>query len=264
MAMKATWDTLIRRAEALRRQSREVAELLTFYARLLGAQKQADEFLRGRHNWLPSGWLAQDLSVVRPALRPLLAAVEANGPALLADEARYLQQASVAEIDELLLLYWRAPSDTQFFAKAFLQPYAGWLAELGRKPADRDLDDGENCCPFCTGKPQLSMLKIQEPGVEVGGRHLMCSTCLSTWPFRRVVCANCGEERPEKLGYFHTPAYDHLRIEACDTCQHYIKGIDLTKLGLAVPLVDEVAAAPLDLWARERGYMKIEQNLIGL
>jgi hypothetical protein len=31
-----------------------------------------------------------------------------------------------------------------------------------------------------------------------------------------------------------------------------------------VPLVDEVAAAPLDLWASERGYVKIELNLVGL
>ena len=67
-----------------------------------------------------------------------------------------------------------------------------------------------------------------------------------------------------RSAYFHTPQYDHVRVEACDSCKHYIKGIDLTRLGLAVPLVDEVAAAPLDLWARERGYTKIELNLVGL
>ena len=55
-----------------------------------------------------------------------------------------------------------------------------------------------------------------------------------------------------------------IRIEACDSCGHYLKGIDLTRLGLAVPLVDEVAAAPLDLWAREQGYTKVELNLVGL
>ena len=32
----------------------------------------------------------------------------------------------------------------------------------------------------------------------------------------------------------------------------------------AVPLVDEVAGASLDLWAREHGYEKIELNLVGL
>ena len=53
-------------------------------------------------------------------------------------------------------------------------------------------------------------------------------------------------------------------MEACDTCNRYIKGVDLTRLGLAVPLVDEIAAAPLDLWAQEHGYTKIELNLVGL
>jgi FdhE protein len=72
------------------------------------------------------------------------------------------------------------------------------------------------------------------------------------------------EEHPAKLSYFHSPHYDHIRVEGCETCKHYIKSVDLTRLGLAVPLVDEVAAAPLDLWAREHGYTKIELNLIGL
>ena len=79
-----------------------------------------------------------------------------------------------------------------------------------------------------------------------------------------MVCAKCGEERPAQLGYFHSPEFEHIRIEACDTCKHYIKGVDLTRLGLAAPLVDEMYAGALDLWAREHGYTKIELNLVGL
>ena len=79
-----------------------------------------------------------------------------------------------------------------------------------------------------------------------------------------MLCANCGEDDERQLGYFHSLSYDHLRIDACETCKHYLKTVDLTRLGLAVPLVDEVAAAPLDLWARERGYDKIQLNLVGL
>jgi formate dehydrogenase maturation protein FdhE len=40
--------------------------------------------------------------------------------------------------------------------------------------------------------------------------------------------------------------------------------VDLTRLGFAIPLVDEVAAAALDVWANEHGYAKIELNLVGL
>ncbi|MGH9852845.1 MAG: formate dehydrogenase accessory protein FdhE, partial [Blastocatellia bacterium] len=167
-------------------------------------------------------------------------------------------------IDQLLLDNWRAPGGEQFFAKAFLQPYAQWLIETGARTVDRNIERGVHCCPYCGGRPQLSFLRSAEGAQESGGRSLLCCLCLSAWLFRRVVCVNCGEERPAQLAYFSAPEYQHVRIEACDSCGHYLKGIDLTRLGLAVPLVDEVAAAPLDLWARAQGYTKIELNLIGL
>ena len=264
LAMKDLWQSLINRAQELTSKHRETAELLAFTAKLLGAQKQIYESLRSRQGWRPTGLLAEDLDIVRLRLPVLLEIVAASGPAALAEQADHLKQASQDEIDEMLIDYWTTPTDIHFFAKAFLQPYAYRLAEIGAKPKGRMLEAGESRCPFCTGKPQLSVLKTQGPASEAGGRNLLCATCLTLWPFRRVVCANCGEERPAKLAYFHTPAYDHLRVEACDTCGHYIKAVDLTRLGLAAPLVDEIAAAPLDLWARERGYTKIELNLVGL
>jgi FdhE protein len=144
------------------------------------------------------------------------------------------------------------------------QPYARWLAESGSRPVDRSFDSRENRCPFCGGMPQVSFLQITEASSESGNRHLICALCLTNWSFRRVVCAYCGEERPFKLGYFHTQEYDHVRIEACDNCKHYIKGVDLTRFGLAIPLVDEIASAALDVWAQAHGYSKIELNMVGL
>jgi formate dehydrogenase maturation protein FdhE len=43
-----------------------------------------------------------------------------------------------------------------------------------------------------------------------------------------------------------------------------MKTVDLTKDGHAVPLVDELAFIPLDLWASEHGYEKIHPNLLGI
>lgn len=262
--MKESWDARIQRAEQLAARGEATTELLAFYGELLRAQKGAYEYLRARRGWLPSGLLEDDLGVARAALPGLLRAVEAGGPPELAEEARLLLRAGEDEIDSMLIEQWREPSDTRFFAKAFLQPYARWLAESGAQPLGRDLERRESRCPFCGGSPQVSFLHTLEPGAEGGGRGLVCSACLTAWPFRRVVCAGCGEERPAKLGYFQSPEYEHIRIEACDTCRHYIKGVDLTRLGLAVPLVDEVAAAALDVWAREHGYTKVELNLVGL
>jgi FdhE protein len=259
-----SWDTRIHRAKELANKSEATQEILTFYAKLLQSQKEVGEFLRSRRGWLPSGSLAEDLSVVRECFPIILRTVEANGPEPLAEEARTLNRISSAMVDDLLLEYWRNPSDTQFFAKAFLQPYARWLAESGGHPVDKSFEANERKCPFCGGIPQVSFLQIREATSESGNRDLVCATCTINWSFRRVACANCGEENPTKLGYFHTPEYDHIRIEACDTCKHYLKGVDLTNLGFAVPLVDEVAAAALDVWAREHGYTKIELNLVGL
>jgi FdhE protein len=258
-----SWDTRIQRAEELAREADPTKVILTFYAKLLQSQKEVDEFLRSRRGWLPSGSLVEDLSVVRECLPIVLGTVEANGPPLLADEARSIV-AAPETVDEMFLEYWRSPSDTQFFAKAILQPYMRWLAESGGHPFNRGFENNERRCPFCGGMPQVSFLKIKEATSESGNRDLVCATCTINWSFRRVACAYCGEERPTKLGYFHTPEYDHIRIEACDTCKHYIKGVDLTRLGYAIPLVDEVAAAPLDVWSQEHGYMKIELNLVGL
>ena len=54
-----------------------------------------------------------------------------------------------------------------------------------------------------------------------------------------------------------------MRVEACDTCKYYLKSVDMTVDGLAVPIVDEVATAPLDMWAIEHGFSKISPNLMG-
>lgn len=260
--MSGFWNKQIVRADYLAAESSGSKELLTFYAQLLRAQEEIYDSLRSRKNWLPCGDLETDMSVIEPSMAGLLKTVAVHGPASLASETQALLRDESSTMALNLFDYWRNPSDTQFFAKAILQPYARWLAETNTTPVGREVAGGEHACPFCGGRPQLSFFQSKE-SAESGNRDLLCSTCLSSWEFRRVVCANCGEERPAKLGYFHSPEFDHVRIEACDSCRHYLKGIDLTRLGHAVPLVDEVYAAPLDLWARERGYTKIELNLVG-
>ena len=262
--MTEWWDKQIRRADQLAARSNGSKELLTFYGHLLRAQKDIYEFLRGRKGWLPSGELERDAPVLGEALPALLKAVGSHGPEPLAEEARDLLGSEREVISDVLKRYWHGPSDVQFFGKAGLQPYLKWLAETGATPVGREVSVGERYCPFCGGNPQVSFLQNKETTAESGNRDLICATCLSSWEFRRVVCANCGEERPTKLGYFQSPDFDHVRIEVCDSCKHYLKGVDLTRLGLAVPIVDEIDAAPLDLWAREQGYTKIELNLVGL
>ena len=236
--------------------------LLVFYGQLLGLQKDCYETLQRGERRL-SGSLGRDLAIVRRCAPPLLNAVAIGGPKPLADEARRLLDGGEPAVDSMLLERWRTPSDRQFFAKALLQPYAQSLAERRTPPIDRDMSPGERACPFCGGAPQVSILQSANDA-DGGGRQLLCATCFTAWPLRRVCCAHCGAEDERELGYFHSPAFDHLRVDTCEICKRYIKTVDLTRLGLAVPVVDEVAGAPLDVWARERGYEKMELNLIGL
>jgi hypothetical protein len=262
--MKETWTQCISRARQLAAANGPGAPALRSYAGVLTFQQQAYEAFKTGLGRSASGSLERDLPVVRAQMPRLLTAIVANGPPALAPEAqRLLESHSGAAIDDALLGCWRAPSDQDFFPKATLQPYGCWLAECGIAPIGRPLPRTANRCPFCGGSPQLSII-VAAGEADGGGRQLLCATCLTAWPFRRVVCVNCGEEDERKTGYFHTPVFDYLRVDACETCRHYLKTVDLTKLGLAVPLVDEVAGAPLDLWARDQGYEKIELNLLGL
>jgi formate dehydrogenase maturation protein FdhE len=259
---REAWDRRIARAKDLA-QFGPSRVLLTFYAGLLTVQRDAYEALRTRLGRAASGSLEQDLAVTKGVVPQLLQYVASRGPDSLGREARQLLEGEPEGIGDILIEYWHKPSDRQFFAKAALQPYACWLAEAGIAPIGRELGRADNRCPFCGGTPQLSILQTGG-GSDGGGRLLLCAMCQTTWPFRRVVCASCGEEGERNVGYFHTPELDHVRVDACESCKRYLKTVDLTRLGLAVPLVDEVAGASLDLWARDQGFEKIELNLLGL
>jgi FdhE protein len=173
--------------------------------------------------------------------------------------------ADATAIDALLREGWHT-QDMPFLARIVLQPYAEALAGVSlpvRTERRLQAPPERAACPFCGGAPQLAILQT-DADASGGGRALVCATCSTTWAVGRIRCAHCGEDNEGRLGYFHTTDFDHLRVDACDTCRHYLKTVDLTRLGLAVPLVDEVASGALDIWAQERGYTKVTPNLIGL
>jgi formate dehydrogenase accessory protein FdhE len=262
--VRESWDRRVRRAEQLAADSGPATSLLVFYARLLRRQRTVYDSLDDR---TLSGAIEQDAALMAGGAAAVLEDVAAHGPAPLVAEARALLACDASAIRGLLVDYWRTRSDRQFFAKAILQPYAQRLADTGgagsRSP-DRLALRGERC-PFCGGAPQLSILDAAgAESADGGSRTLLCATCLTGWPCRRVRCPACGEEDERKLGYFHSETLDHVRVDACESCRRYLKTIDRGRLGLAVPLVDEVAGAALDVWAQEHGYDKIELNLVGL
>jgi formate dehydrogenase maturation protein FdhE len=116
-------------------------------------------------------------------------------------------------------------------------------------------------CPRCSALPVAAVLREEGHGAK---RSLLCAICLHEWECLRLVCPACGEQDFDKLPVYTAEQFAHVRIDGCDSCHHYIKTIDLTKDGLAVPCVDDIASVSLDLWARERGYSRVKANLLGV
>ena len=113
-------------------------------------------------------------------------------------------------------------------------------------------------CPGCGGRPVVGVLREQGHGAR---RSLICGRCSIEWDYPRVTCAACGRGEPVIYTAEQIP---NVRIEVCPECRAYLKTVDLSRNALAVPIVDEMASIPLDLWAQERGYRKLEVNLLGL
>src|SRR5262249_42442807 len=158
---------------------------------------------------------------------------------------------------EAVRRYWEhedTGSPLSFFARAVLQPYAAIIAVQANI-------GGENRCPHCGHLPQVGVLRSQGNGNALS---LACSLCLHEWPFRCGLCVACGEESIRKLAYYTISGFDHIQIQACESCRIYLSIVNLEKDPAAVPETDELTALPLDLWSKHQGYRKRHPNLGGI
>ena len=119
-------------------------------------------------------------------------------------------------------------------------------------------------CPNCGGLPQLSYFAVSGEALVSGPRYLVCSRCATNWVFSRMMCAGCGESTGTKLPILQEQErFPHVRVDGCQTCRTYLLTFDLRRETRAVPVVDEISALPLDLYARDQGFTKITPNLMG-
>jgi formate dehydrogenase accessory protein FdhE len=281
----AKWDRRIRRATELTSAYPFAAEGLRFYARLATFQKNfygeiqkalgaapkisADRTLRDE----------LDLSLLLPNVPRFLSVIENAAPTPLALAAASLSQEGPAAWQQAIEHFWHGDlelavasddaeiiqagpareeiSPDRLLAWLFLQPYAEYLADH-REIAI--VDGTPSTCPLCDGKPITAVLRPEGDGAK---KSLICMLCAHEWAFRRIYCPACGEEREPQMAFYSAPEIAHVRVDVCDTCHTYMKSIDFTKMGLADPIVDELATIPLDLWAREHGYVKMQINLLG-
>ena len=276
------WDRRIRRANELTSTYRFAAEGLRFYSRVATFQKNLYAELQKALGDSPKISSARplrdelDLFLLLPPFPRFLALIEQIAPAPLVQAAAGLARKGTAGWQHAIEDFWQGDLETatavggmlqegdahgrageRLLAWVFLQPYAEYLANQREVMT---VDGAPSTCPLCGGKPVVGVLRSEGDGAK---KSLICMLCAHEWGFRRVYCAGCGEEREPQMAFYSAPEIAHVRVDVCDTCHTYLKSIDLTKTGLAVPVVDELATMPLDLWAREHGYEKLQINLLG-
>jgi len=270
---QSKFDQRIRRAEDLAIAYPFAAEILLFYKQVVALQKSIYSFQQAANRNRAANKLSRlagehlDFGFLAASFPTFLSAVQGIAPAPIAQSARELNARPASGWSEQFSKLLFGEPDAQqintgaeaLLLIAFLQPYAEFLADH-RDPTN-GVDGLTRVCPFCTSKPIVGVLRPEGDGAK---RSLICSLCLFEWNYDRIRCPMCGEETVEKLAIYTASQFPHVRIDACDTCQGYIKTVDLTKNGLAVPVVDELATLPLNLWAQEHNYVKLQPNLFGI
>jgi FdhE protein len=266
--MKASWDQRLARAEQLVKSNSAAAEILNFYLAITHFQKGLYASLESSAYTVTGSQSVRpeslDLFMLLPRFQAFLLLVKRAAPSPLAAAAGQLEALGPQAWESLLQGFWSASqpengdsSHQVFLAGAFLQAVAEYIADR----ATLDKSRVSPICPFCARKPMLGVLRPVGDGAK---RSLVCCLCLTEWDFRRVLCPGCGEEDLKQLPIYKAEGLEHVRVEACDTCKRYIKTIDLTVNGRAVPVVDELASLPLTLWAEQKGYTKLQPNVFGM
>ena len=279
----AKWDRRIRRANELASSYPFSAEGLHYYARVAAFQKgiygEIEKALTDSPKISSDRPLRDELDffLLLPKFPGFLSLIQKIAPAPLAQAAATLARKGSAAWQRAIEDFWYGDADLtaggddaelesnhpgaadsdRVLAWIFLQPYAEYLADHREVET---LDGTPSTCPLCGGKPAVGVLRSEGDGAK---KSLICMLCAHEWLFRRIYCPACGEEREPQMGFYSAPEIAHVRVDVCDTCHTYLKSIDLTKTGLAVAVVDELATIPLDLWAREHGYQKLQINLLG-
>lgn len=249
------------RAELLAETSINAAPL-RFAAGLYRAQATVAAVL-ARDTGALTGVLAADLAGWRGELDAILRYAGTHGPpGLCAEVDRYRTAGEARFVD-----WWRGAraGRVDYLARALARPYAEALVAAGiaPEPAGQPASPAHAACAACGGPAWIGWRRSGS-GDEAAQRFLGCGVCGSERVLGRIACAACGEAAPDKLAVFQTEHHAGVRIEACDSCLRYVKSIDLTLDGRAIPEVDDLCSLSMDLWAGEQGYERLEPSLAGV
>jgi FdhE protein len=248
------------RARVLADRYPAAADVLTFYAKLAEYQRSLIDEPRS---------MAVDGESLASAIPAFLEWLEREAPPALQASAVRLRRLDPAKwrgyFDNAFAHAQEAPdadsSVAMFVAEAMLQPFVERAARTddrrNREPAEQP--HSVSTCPACGDLPVVAVLREEGHGAR---RALVCARCATEWAYQRVACPACGEREFDALPVYAAEQFAHIRIDACDRCRRYLKTVDLSKDGLAIPQVDDLASLTLDLWARAEGYVRLRANLL--
>ncbi|HKY51623.1 MAG TPA: formate dehydrogenase accessory protein FdhE [Candidatus Limnocylindria bacterium] len=254
----ATYAERRRRAAELAQRFDFAREPLMLYGAVAEAQERV--FDRARAERPSVDGLAA--YVVRVGLPEVMGAVMSAGTETLREAV--LLRFHEGDLERMVRSWLRgeAQSGTDtFLARAAASPVLEALPDVARA---LPIAGEERFCPECGGPPQVSVFVDSGEALVTGQRRLVCARCANEWVYPRMTCVACGTTESSKLVVLADPEQlPHLRIDACERCKRYIVSIDARLEGRAVPVVDELAAIPLDMAAAERGFTKVTSNLMG-
>ncbi len=280
------WTERRRRAAELKERWPFAAEVLTFYDALLGVQERVCEAAQAELSD-PSRTAAYVAERALPLVREVTIA---SGPEKLARAAADLPPHGGEEKVRVWLAGGELRPVDRYLARAAAGPVLEALgpAVKGACTGPRD----QRHCPQCGGPPQVGVFAFTGEDLVAPRRYLECARCAWRWSYPRMTCPACGETETGRLPIYAeegttqveatghvvrgtggivakapsgpAPRFPHMSIHACRTCSRYLMNVDLGQDAGAVPMVDELAAIPLDMYARELGLTKIGPNLMGL
>jgi len=216
-------------------------EVLDFFAELVAFQRDIFEEV-GERAALPAFHTS------------LVSLIGRIGPQPMRERASILVEPSLRRALEDYWTQVDTCSPDSLFARVLLQAHT---LKMDQEPSTA----APERCPRCGHRPQVSVLRPEGHGKAL---TLVCSLCLHEWPFPRGKCAACGEDDEKGMSHYAASGFEHIQVVACDACRAYLHSIDLSREIFAVPDVDELAALPLDIWAQQQGFRKLQPNVAGI
>ena len=145
-----------------------------------------------------------------------------------------------------------APRSLNFVVQSGTTPSLAKTADVMNLALPRDHTWQSGHCPVCGSLPYIAELREKQ-----GFRYLHCNFCHTAYRFKRMTCPYCAMEKSDSFEYFHTREIPGFRVDVCTSCNMYIKTMDFREMDKkALPPLDDLESLPLDIKAKEEGYIR--------